>query len=205
MKETPRSPNCPPPPEGLPHLSTEDWLRRAAYVDRLGRRLKLRRLAWLAADVTLFYPWPYFLGRGFRRWLLRRFGADLAPRAVVYPSARVWAPWNLTMGEGAIVDRNVYLYCVAPIRLGAQVSVSDGAFLCTASHDVTRLDHPLTYEPIVVRDGAWIGAQAYVGPGVTVGEGAVVAARAVVTRDVPAWAIVAGNPARIVKWRHPTP
>lgn len=201
MKPTPPAPNCLPPPTDLPHLSTEEWIRRAAYVDRLGRPLKLRRLAWLAADVCLFYPLPYFVGRRFRRWLLNRFGAHLAKGAVVYPSARVWAPWNLTVGADTAVDRNVYLYCVAPITLGARVAVSDGAFLCTASHDITRLDTPLTYKPIVVQDGAWIGAQAYIGPGVTVGEGAVVGARAVVAKDVPAWAVVVGNPARVVGWR----
>ena len=142
-------------------------------------------------------------GRGFRRWLLRCFGATLADDAVVYPSARVWAPWNLTLGPATIIDRNVYLYTVSPIVIGAQVFVSDGAFLCTASHDITRLDRPLTHLPITIHDGAWICAQAFVGPGVTVGEGAIIAARAVVTRDVPPWAIVAGNPARIIGWRRP--
>ena len=205
MKPTPPAPNCPPRPTDLPHFSTEEWIRRAAYVDRLGRPLKLRRLAWLAADVTLFYPWPYFAGRAFRRWLLRRFGATLADDAVVYPSARVWAPWNLTLGPATVIDRNVYLYTVSPIAIGAQVFVSDGAFLCTASHDITRLDRPLTHAPIAIHDGAWVCAHAFVGPGVTVGEGAVVAARAVVTRDVPPWAIVAGNRARIVAWRRPSP
>ena len=201
MKATPLAGNCPPPPPDLPHLPTQEWPRRARYVDRLGRRLKLRRLLWLAADVCFFYPLPYFVGRRFRRWLLNRFGARLAPGAVVYPSARVWAPWNLSIGEDSAIDRNVYLYCVAPIAIGARAAVSDGAFLCTASHDIRRLDTPLTYAPITIGDGAWVAAQAYVGPGVTVGEGAVVAARAVVVRDVPAWAIVAGNPARVVGWR----
>lgn len=185
------------------HLTEVEWDNLGAYHDKLPRRLKLYRLLWLAIYVTLFYPLPYFVGRRFRRWLLRLFGAQLATGVVVYPSAKVWNPKNLSMNVDSVADRNVYLYCVAPIHIGRQVAISDGAFLCTASHDVTLLSHPLTYYPITIKNGAWIGARAFIGPGVTIGEGAIVGACAVVTKDVPPWAIVAGNPAQIIKWRIP--
>lgn len=175
-----------------------------AYVDTIPLRNRVARLIWGVVWALLFRP---FVGRPFRYWrvfLLRCFGAKIGKRCSIYTNVRVWAPWNLTLGPATVIDRNVYLYTVSPITIGAQVFVSDGAFLCTASHDITRLDRPLTHLPITIHDGAWICAQAFVGPGVTVGEGAIVAARAVVTRDVPPWAIVAGNPARIVGWRKPS-
>jgi putative colanic acid biosynthesis acetyltransferase WcaF len=64
---------------------------------------------------------------------------------------------------------------------------------------------PLTKQPIVVGNDAWICADAFVGPGVVVGEGAVVGARAAVFEDVPSWSIVGGNPARLIKRRELKP
>ena len=92
-------------------------------------------------------------------------------------------------------------YCVDDIILGDDVTVSQDAFLCTASHDIDRADRPLVTGPIRINRGAWIFARATILPGVTVGEGAVAAACSVVTRDIPAHAVVAGNPARIVRER----
>ena len=117
------------------------------------------------------------------------------------PSVRTWAPWNVATGEFVAIDHDVYLYSVAPIVIGSKVAISEGVFLCTASHDISFASRPLTTSPITIGDGAWIGARAIVLPGVTVGEGAIVGAGTVVTKDVPPWAVVAGNPAKIVKWR----
>ena len=60
---------------------------------------------------------------------------------------------------------------------------------------------PLIYRPITIGAQAWVAANCFVGPGVTVGEGAVVGAHSVVAKDVPAWTVVAGNPARVIKPR----
>lgn len=119
----------------------------------------------------------------------------------VYPTVKVWAPWNLTLGSYVAIDDQVNLYSAAPITIGTKVAISREALICTASHDVTRPDRPLTTAPITICDGVWIGARATVLPGVTIGEGAVVAANAVVTKDVPPWVIVGGNPAKIIKKR----
>jgi len=79
--------------------------------------------------------------------------------------------------------------------------VSQEAYLCAGTHDYTKLALPLVTMPITIEADAWICARAFIGPGVTVGAGAVVAAGAVVPRDVPAWTIVGGNPARFIKER----
>lgn len=174
---------------------------RKPYEDSLTLRNRLGRLAWNVACAAFFRP---FAGRPFNRWrifLLRCFGARIGAHCSVYASVRVWAPWHLTLGDYVAIGPGVELYAVDRITVGSMVTVSQRAYLCTASHDVTRLLKPLVHRPIALGDYAWVAAEAFVGMGVTVGEGAVVGARAVVTRDVPPWAIAVGNPAKAVKRR----
>ena len=158
---------------------------------------KLARLVWAVAWTLLYRPSPIPL-HGWRRLLLRCFGARIGPAARPYPSARIWAPWNLRMDEGACIGPGADIYDVAPIHLGRWCVVSQKAYLCAASHDISGPGFRLTGAPIRVADYAWVAAAAFVGPGVTVGRRAVAGACAVVTRDVPERAVVAGNPARIV-------
>ena len=105
------------------------------------------------------------------------------------------------MGRNVWIDVNVKIYCVDRVTIGNNAIISDGAYLCTAEHDITDRGFQLQTKPITIGDCAWIAARAIVLPGVTIGEGAVVAAGAVVTRDVPAWTVVAGSPAKVVKKR----
>jgi putative colanic acid biosynthesis acetyltransferase WcaF len=161
---------------------------------------KLGRLAWGFVWAALFRPSPSWL-HGWRRLLLRAFGARIGRGAKVMPSARIWAPWNLTLGEYACLSHFVDCYCVAAVRVGAHATVSQYAFLCTAGHDLRDPHMRLVTAPIVVSDSGWVCAGAYVGMGVTLGEGAVAAARAVVVKDVAPWTVVGGNPARFIKRR----
>jgi putative colanic acid biosynthesis acetyltransferase WcaF len=105
------------------------------------------------------------------------------------------------MDEYSCLDEDVNCYNVAPIRIGAQSTVSQGAFLCTASHDITNANNPLVTTPIVIDQQAWVAAEAFIGMGVTIGEGAVVGARAAVFKDVEPWTVVGGNPAKFIKKR----
>jgi putative colanic acid biosynthesis acetyltransferase WcaF len=83
--------------------------------------------------------------------------------------------------------------------------VSQYAFLCCASHDISSPIMDLTHRPITIGPQSWVAARAFVGPGVVVGEGAVVGACAVVMKDVPPWTVVAGNPARTIGMRELRP
>jgi putative colanic acid biosynthesis acetyltransferase WcaF len=165
---------------------------------------KLARFAWNIVWATLFWPSPIVL-HGWRRFLLRVFGARIAAGAHVYPSVRIWAPWNLEMKEGACLGHYVDCYCVDRIVLGRRALVSQYAYLCTASHDYEDLRLPLVTGPIAIGDHAWVTAGVLVGPGVSVGEGAVALARSAVVRDVEPWAVVGGVPARFVKQRRVRP
>ena len=174
----------------------------AVYRNRLGLGNLLARAVWWLVWLLLYLPSPRPL-HGWRRLILRAFGATVGRGAHPYPAAWVWAPWNLTLGDHACLADGVDCYNVAPITVGPHALVSQRAFLCGATHDYADPAFPLVPKPIAVGAGAWVAAEAFVGPGVTVGEGAVVGARAVVTRDVAPWAVVAGNPARVIKTRTP--
>jgi putative colanic acid biosynthesis acetyltransferase WcaF len=163
-------------------------------------RNRALRAAWLCTYSVLFRPTPKLL-HGWRRSLLRLFGAQIGIGAHPYPSCKIWAPWNLAMGNYSCLGPYVDCYNVARIELGEYATVSQYAYLCGATHDYTRLTMPLVPKPIRIGARVWVAAAVFVGPGVTVEEGAVVGARSCVVRDVPAWTVVAGNPARVIKRR----
>lgn len=165
---------------------------------------RLGRLLWKVVQHTVFRCTPAGL-HFWRRWLLRRFGANIHPTALVYPTVNIWAPWNLTMEADATLSWGVDCYCVAPITLRRQAIVSQHARLISASHDITSPKFPLIHAPIEIGTNAWVCAYAYVGMGLKIGEGAVVAATATATKDVDRWTIVGGNPARVIGHRQIIP
>lgn len=158
------------------------------------RREQLGRVLWaLAWPLFALSPRPFW---GWRRWLLRRFGAMIGTGVHVYPTVRITIPWNLTLGADCAIGDRAILYALGPISIGPRATISQGAHLCAGTHDWRDPSRPLLKPPILIRADVWVAADAFVGPGVTVGEGAIVGARAVVMRDVPANVIAAGNPAR---------
>ncbi|MGD9689232.1 MAG: putative colanic acid biosynthesis acetyltransferase [Phycisphaerales bacterium] len=161
---------------------------------------KLARMAWGVVWLLLFRPSPAFL-HAWRCMLLRLFGARVARGAHVYPSVRIWAPWNLALGEFACLGYHVDVYCVAPVRIGARTTVSQYSHLCAATHDYTKPHYPLLTMPIEIGDDCWLAADTFVGPGVTIGTGAVIGARSTVLRDIPEWVVAAGHPAKVIKAR----
>jgi putative colanic acid biosynthesis acetyltransferase WcaF len=156
------------------------------------------RQAWNIAWLLLFRPTPRPF-HAWRRLLLRAFGARIGPGVHVYAGARIWAPWNLDAARGASVADGAEVYNPSPVSLGEFAVVSQGAYLCGASHDYERWHFPLISAPIAVGAHAWIAARAIVQMGVTVGEGCVVGAGSVVTSDMPAWTVCAGVPCRPIR------
>jgi putative colanic acid biosynthesis acetyltransferase WcaF len=173
------------------------------YINRFSFKQKAARVLWAWIRIVLFRPTfaRFYPCQLWRNLVLRMFGTRTWFQAQFFPTARIWAPWNLKTGRSVAIDDNVDVYNVAPITIGHMVSISRRAFLCTASHDITDLGRPLKTAPIKIGNGVWIGAEAYIGPGVTICDGAVIAARAVVVKDVPAWTVVGGNPAKVIKER----
>lgn len=162
---------------------------------------RIHRELWTIVWNLFARPFPKSTMMPWKRTLLRLFGAKIAPTAVVYATAKVFMPWNLVMDDYACLADGVDCYNAAPIHIGAGATVSQRAYLCTASHNISSTAHEQVQMPITVEARAWVAAEAFIGPGVTIGEGAVCAARAVVIKNVEPWTVVGGNPAKLLKMR----
>ena len=158
-----------------------------------------RRVLWGVGAVV--FRWIPRLLYSWRNALLRLFGADIGTNVRIHPSATIYFPWNLTVGNWSSIGEDAFIYNLGPVTIGEKVTVSQRAHLCAGTHDAKDPTMPLQKPPIDVGDQAWICADAFVGPDVTVGEGAVVGARAVAVKDVEAWTVVGGNPATVIKER----
>ena len=178
------------------------WWEEQVYKDELPKGDRRRRMLWQLAWQFSVIKWlPCRIGIQFRKWLLKKFGFRTVDCTRVYPGAKLWAPWNISIGRFSVIDDEANLYSVDKITIGTKVAISREAFICTASHDITKPNRPLVTAPITICDGVWIGARAIILPGVTIGEGAIVAAGAVVTKDVEPFTVVGGNPAKFIKNR----
>ncbi|UHD15469.1 WcaF family extracellular polysaccharide biosynthesis acetyltransferase [Thiocapsa bogorovii] len=161
---------------------------------------KLARAAWFLVWITLFRPSPRPL-HSWRCFLLRLFGSRIGKKVHVFPSARIWAPWNLEMADRSRLGDFADCYCVDRITIGRGAVVSQYSFLCTGSHDYTDERLPLITAPIEIGPQAWVTADVFVAPGVTIGEGTVVTARSSVFDDLEPWVVASGNPARSIRPR----
>jgi putative colanic acid biosynthesis acetyltransferase WcaF len=149
--------------------------------------------AWALLFRASFHNWY-----GWRRWVLRRFGAKIGRRAIIRPTVRVELPWNLEVGDDCMIGDFAILYSLGKITIGRGTVISQYAHLCAGTHDHNQRVFTLLRCPIQIGQEAWVAADAFVGPGVSIGDRAVVGARATVVKNVDADQIVAGNPARVV-------
>jgi acetyltransferase-like isoleucine patch superfamily enzyme len=108
---------------------------------------------------------------------------------------------SVSIAKNTTINRNCMLYTTGGLVIGENVSISAGVWLITGTHDMNHPQFADIYKPIVICDYAWIGMRATILGGVTIGEGAVVMAGAVVTHDVPPFAVVGGVPARVIRQR----
>jgi putative colanic acid biosynthesis acetyltransferase WcaF len=173
----------------------------SAYQNEFSRKNQFLRFLWNIIWTLLARPLPRSIGNRWKLFLLRIFGAKIHPTAVVYSSVRIYLPSNLEMDAYSCLSPEVDCYNVAKIKIGAHSTVSQKTYLCAASHDISRKEHPLIKEPIIIEDQVWVGASSYVGMGVTIGQGAVVGATASVYKNVDPWTVIGGNPAKFIKKR----
>ncbi len=173
------------PDEGGPSFSLGNRLLRAVWA-----------LAWLL--LARWTPPPL---HGWRRLVLRAFGASIAPGARVHASVRVWLPANLSLGRHALVGPGARLYNQGRIVIGERTVISQGAHICASSHDIDDPHFQLVLRPVTIGAGCWVAAEAFVGPGVTMADRSVLGARAALFRDAEADGVYRGNPAVKVKQR----
>ncbi len=168
------------------------------------RTNRLRRAAWGVVWLLFYRPSPRLL-HAWRAALLQLFGAKIGRNCHFYPASRIWAPWNLICLEQVTVADDAEIYNPAPLRLGSHAILSQGAYVCGATHDYDDPAFPLLAYSMCIGSYAWVCARASVGPGVNVGDGAVLGLGSVATRDLDAWSVYVGVPAVKVKERRRHP
>jgi putative colanic acid biosynthesis acetyltransferase WcaF len=137
----------------------------------------------------------------FRSRLLRLFGAKIGRGVYIKPGLRVKFPWYFDVGDHTWLGEDLWVDNLAQVTIGSHCCISQGVYLCTGNHDWSAPDMRLFRRPIRCERGSWVGARSVVCPGVTLGAGAIAAAGSVITRDIPAMEVHAGNPAGFVRRR----
>ena len=184
-----------------PHQGSDRVFRNRTYLE-LGLLLHMKRdlggftgrgydkgrplavqVAWVLIASPLFRS--VWCPSRLRVALLRLFGASIGEGVVIRQDVRIHWPWKLIVGDNVWIGVESWLLNLEPITIGSNVCISQGAFLCTGSHDASSPTFEFDNAPISVEDGAWIAARAAVLRGVTIGSSAVVGATALVTKNVP--------------------
>jgi putative colanic acid biosynthesis acetyltransferase WcaF len=143
---------------------------------------------------------PQFM-YGWRRWLLRRFGARIGRGVLIRPSVEITYPWKVSIGDWSWIGDNVTLYSLGEIQIGEHVVISQNSYLCTGSHDFGKSSFDIYTKRIVVASESWIAADVFIAPGVQIGRGVVVGARSTVLHDLAPMMVCYGNPARPLRSR----
>jgi putative colanic acid biosynthesis acetyltransferase WcaF len=155
---------------------------------------------WWLVQATLFRGSPQVL-YGFRRWLLRLFGAKVGAGVLLRASATFTYPWKIEIGDHSWIGDDAILYSFAPIKIGSDVVISQKCYLCAGTHDYRAAAFDIESSPIVIDDKVWIATDVFVAPGVTIHRGAVVGSRSSVYRDLPEMMVCTGSPAQPVRPR----
>ncbi len=170
------------------------------YGASFSRATNARRGLWLLAYYGLFRPSPKIF-YSWRRFLLRLFGAKLGKGTYVHRTAMIELPWNLEMGDHSTIGPFVWISNAKTLRIGVHCVISQFSQIYCAGHDIELPGFDRIEEPVTIGDQVWVAAGAHINHGVTIGEGAVVGARAAVFKDVPAWTVVGGVPAKPIRKR----
>lgn len=168
-----------------------------------GRSAVVVQLWWLVHAI-LFQTSPQFM-YGWRRFLMRLFGAKVGRGVLLRPTVRVTYPWKVSIGDNAWIGDYAELYSLGEINIGKSAVVSQYAYICTGSHDFNSEAFDIYSLPVTIEDEAWVAAHAFIHPGVRVGRGSVVGARSVLTSDTEPLGIYVGQPARFIRWRGEPP
>lgn len=121
---------------------------------------------------------------GVKVWILRLFGATIGRGVVIKPHVRIKFPWRLFVGDACWIGQEVWIDNLDDVTLESDVCISQGAYLCTGSHDHRSPSFELKTAPILIRNGAWVAARAILLAGTVIESGVVVSAGSVVGKKL---------------------
>jgi len=178
----------------------------AIFQDRMGRSLSLGQAIpkifnrfynyWLDFELMLLRWVGHIPFHTCRKFFYRLAGIKIGKRSAIHMWACFFQPKNIKIGEGTIIGDHVFLDGRAKLTIGNHVDIASHVLIYNSEHDIEREDFSAKKEMVEIGDYVFIGPRAVILPGVKVGKGAVIAAGAVVTKDVPDFAIVGGVPAK---------
>jgi putative colanic acid biosynthesis acetyltransferase WcaF len=163
-------------------------------------RSKIVVQLWWIVQAILFKPSPQVL-YGWRRFLLRSFGAKIGEGVIIRPSTQITYPWKVTIGDYSWVGDDVVLYSLGEIEIGKNTVISQKCYLCTGTHNYKKKSFPIESIKITIKDNCWLATDVFVAPGVIIEKGTIVGARSSVFKSLPENKICIGNPAKPIKER----
>jgi len=155
---------------------------------------------WWFVQSSFFGLSPQFM-YGWRRFLLKLFGAQIGKNVIIRPSARITYPWKIKIGDYSWIGDDVVLYSLGDIEIGNNVVVSQKSYVCAASHDYESESFDIYSNKINIQDEVWVATDVFIAPGVTIHKGAVIGARSSVFNDLPGGMICMGSPAKPIRKR----
>ena len=164
---------------------------------------KVKRLIWFFVNIIIFKN-PFLSHYGIKAWVLRMFGAKVGKNVLIKPSVNIKYPWFIELGNDIWIGENVWLDNHTRIKIGNDVCLSQGAVLMTGNHNYKSTGFDLVLGEIEIEDGVWIGAHSIVCPGVICRSHAVLAVGSTATKDMEAYQIYQGNPAKPIRQRNIT-
>jgi putative colanic acid biosynthesis acetyltransferase WcaF len=164
------------------------------------RKTKLRRGLWQYLVKPIYRVIP---GKqsSLRIALLRMMGAQIGSHCCIQQRVDILVPWNLILKDCVVLAHDTCVLNFTTVTIHSMTVISQGAHLCTGSHDYSHPHFPLTFKAIEIGAESWVASGAFIAPGVHLGRGCVIGANSVVTRDMPAWKVCAGNPCQVIKDR----
>ncbi|MFZ0436054.1 MAG: WcaF family extracellular polysaccharide biosynthesis acetyltransferase [Chthoniobacterales bacterium] len=157
---------------------------------------KLKEVLWWIVRSLLFAPW-FPVPSELKVVALKVFGAKVGKGVVIRSHVNITFPWRLSIGDHVWIGEEVLILTLAPVTIASHVCISQRAFLCTGSHRFRSDNFDLVTKPIVIGEGCWIAANAFIGSGVTLAPGTLCSVGAVVLRSSGPGEVLSGNPAKV--------
>lgn len=175
----------------LSTFSTQDFNKGASSI---------KQALWYFVNALLVRAsWNPFMG--IKCFALRAFGAKLGKGLIIKNNVNIKFPWKLTVGDDVWLGENCWIDNLDTVTIGNNVCISQAALLLTGNHDYTQSAFYYRNAPIILEDGAWIGAKAVVCPGVTAFSHSILTTGSIATKDMEPWGIYQGNPAKKIRTR----